>query len=69
VRRLPYKTYMKTMVRAMTDLVKEGKQKEAEALLPAVYKSIDTAAKKFIIHRNTAARKKARMAKLVAAHT
>lgn len=66
-RRLPFKTHMKTMVRQIVDLTKEGKKQDAEKLLPTVYKSIDTAAKKHIIHPNTAARKKSYMAKLVAA--
>ncbi|PIQ76524.1 30S ribosomal protein S20 [Candidatus Peregrinibacteria bacterium CG10_big_fil_rev_8_21_14_0_10_49_24] len=66
-RRLPFKTHMKTMIRKITDLTKEGKKADAEALLPTVFKSIDTAAKKHIIHRNAASRRKARMAKLVAA--
>jgi len=57
---------MKTMMRKVVDLTKEGKSKEAEAILPNVYKSIDTAAKKNIIHKNNAARKKAHMARLVA---
>jgi|TARA_B100000315_G_C14238478_1_gene434229 small subunit ribosomal protein S20 len=65
-RRLPFKTHMKTMMRKVVDLTKEGKSKEAEAILPNVYKSIDTAAKKNIIHKNNAARKKAHMARLVA---
>lgn len=54
------------MMRKLTDLSKDGKKADAEALLPTVYKSIDTAAKKNIIHRNAASRRKARMAKLVA---
>jgi small subunit ribosomal protein S20 len=66
-RRLPFKTHMKTMMRKMTDLTKEGKKAEAEALLPIVYKSIDTAAKKQIIHRSSAARKKSNMAKMLSA--
>lgn len=66
-RRLPFKTHMKTMMRKMTDLTKEGKKAEAEKLLPIVYKSIDTAAKKQIIHRSSAARKKSSMAKMLAA--
>ena len=64
-RRLPFKTHMKTMMRKIVDLTKEGKNKEAEEILPIVYKSIDIAAKKNIIHKNNAARKKARMARLV----
>lgn len=62
----PFKTIMKTAMRRMVDLSKEGKKKEAAALLPQVFKAIDTAAKKRIIHLKNAARKKARMSRLVA---
>lgn len=65
-RRKPFKTNMKTMMKKVADLVKDGKQVDAAKLLPAVYKSIDTAAKKNIIHPKNAARKKSSMAKLVA---
>lgn len=65
-RLLPYKTQMKTLLRKISDAAKEGKMDEATKLLPAVYKSIDMAAKKEIIHWKTAARKKAGAAKLVA---
>jgi len=65
-RLLPFKTNMKTMLRKIIDLTKEGKKEEAEKLLPQIYSSIDTAVKKRIIHPNTAARRKARMARLVA---
>lgn len=63
----PFKTNMKTMIRKVMDAVKAGKKDEAAKLLPAVYKSIDMAAKKEIIHRNTAARKKSLVARMVAA--
>lgn len=63
----PYKTIMKTMMRKLTDAVNEGKKAEALALLPKVYKAIDTASKKNIIHKNTASRKKSLAARLVAA--
>lgn len=62
----PYKTQMKTMLRKIADAAKEGKMDEATKLLPAVYKAVDMAAKKEIIHWKTAARKKAGAAKLVA---
>lgn len=65
-RLLPFKTNMKTMLRKIIDLMKEGKREEAEKLLPQIYSSIDTAVKKRILHPNTAARRKARMARLVA---
>ena len=66
-RLLPYKTIMKTMIRKIVDLTKEGKKEDAEKLLPSVYKAIDTAAKKNIILSKNADRKKARVARLVAA--
>ena len=62
----PHRTRMKTLIRDLSDLVKEGKKEEARNILPAVYKVIDTAAKKNLIHRNTADRKKSHMARLVA---
>lgn len=61
----PYKTKMKTMMRKLQDAAKAGKG-EAQKLLPEVYKVIDTAAKKQLIHPRNADRKKALMAKLVA---
>ena len=66
LRRQPYRTSMKTMMRMISDLVKEKKIQEAVKLLPSVYKAIDTAAKKNIIHRKNADRKKSLMARMVA---
>ncbi len=65
-RRVPYKSQMKTFVRQFMDLVKEGKAAEAQALLPKVQKSIDMAVKKHILHKNTASRKKSRLALMLA---
>ncbi|HCI04278.1 MAG: 30S ribosomal protein S20 [Candidatus Peribacteraceae bacterium] len=65
-RLLPYRTTMKTMIKKVELLVKEGKKAEAEKLLPEVMSAIDTAAKKNIIHRKNADRKKAKVSKLVA---
>lgn len=65
-RLLPYKTRMRTLMRSVRDAVKEGKKAEAEKMLPQVYKAIDMAAKKRIIHRKNADRKKAAMARLFA---
>ena len=62
---LPYRTHMKTAIRAVVDLVNEGKKDEAITLLPIAYKAIDTAAKRHIIHWKTAARRKSRIAGLV----
>lgn len=65
-RLLPYKTQMRTMMRKLRDAVKDGKKADAEKMLAGVYKSIDMAAKKRIIHRRNADRKKASMARLLA---
>ncbi len=42
-------------------------EKKAKDLLPLVYKKIDKAAKRNILHKKTAARRKARFAKLLSA--
>jgi small subunit ribosomal protein S20 len=64
-RRQPFKTELKTAIRKFSDAIGEGKKEEAVKLLPSVFKAIDTAAKKHIIHRNTAARKKSGFSKMV----
>jgi small subunit ribosomal protein S20 len=64
-RRQPFKTNMKTMIRKVKDLVKEGKMDEAIKSLPLAQKSIDTAAKKGIVHRKNADKNKSALAKLV----
>lgn len=53
-------------VKKIKKLVLEKKVKEAEALLTVAYKAIDKAAKTHLIHDNTAARKKSRIAALIA---
>lgn len=49
-------------------LLKDGKVKEATAALPMAYKAIDKAAKRGVLKKNTAARKKSLLAKTVAKH-
>ncbi len=46
--------------------VTSKKIKEAEALLPVAFKAIDKACKTKMIHKNTAARRKSRLAKMLA---
>ncbi len=60
---LGYKKKMKKAVKEINGLLKEGKKKEAVKLLPQVYKIIDKAAKRGIIKKNTASRKKSRLTK------
>ena len=57
----------KTMKDAIKKLEKTAKtdKKEAEKLLSATYKAIDKAQKRNVIKKNTASRKKSRLARLV----
>lgn len=64
-RLLPYRTHLKTVIRSFSDLVKGGKKDEAAKMLPLVFKTIDISAKKNILHRNTADRRKSRFSKMV----
>lgn len=61
----PYKTHMKTMVRAVLNAVKAGDKDGAAKALPTAFKAVDTAAKKNIIHRNTASRKKSVLSRAI----
>ena len=63
----PYKTHMKTMMRKLSEAAQAGNKDEAAKMLPMVYKSIDMAAKKNLIHKKTAARKKSVVARMIAA--
>ncbi|MDD4287747.1 MAG: 30S ribosomal protein S20 [Candidatus Peribacteraceae bacterium] len=65
--RRPFKTRMKSVLRDLTELAKAGKKEEAIKLLPVIYKVVDTAAKKHIVHWKNAAHKKSHAASLVAA--
>ncbi len=60
------RTSMKKAIRAVEEAVKAGKKAEAEKLLPAAYKIIDTADKKNILQSNTAARRKSKLARMIA---
>jgi len=62
------KVYNDRRRRAMREVIKEvkklaaaKKKRDAEKLLPQVYKAIDKAAKRGVIKKNTAARKKSRL--------
>jgi len=62
----PFKTNMKTMLKKVADAAKAGNKEEVKALMAQTYKAVDMAAKKGIIHRKNADRKKASVAKLAA---
>lgn len=56
---------MRAAVKAPLAFLKEGNRDKARALLPNAYKAIDKAAKRGVIKKNAAARKKSRLALLV----
>ena len=56
---------MRRKLKELRALVAASKVKEAQALLPAVYQAIDKAAKRGVIKKNTAARRKARASRMV----
>lgn len=59
------KRAMKSVEKDMRKLVATGNRAEAEKKLPEVYKAIDKAAKRGIIKKNTASRKKSRIVKAI----
>jgi len=61
------RTAVRKSMRIVMDACKEGDKSTAEKTLSAAYKAIDTAAKKNVLHKNTAARRKAMLARNVAA--
>ena len=56
---------MRTHVKKVLQAVENGDAKAAKAALPMAIKRIDKAAKKNVIHANTAARKKSRVMRAV----
>lgn len=56
---------MRGAVREIRKLVIDKKTSEATALLPKAYKAIDKMAKRGIIKKNTAARKKSRLTRFI----
>lgn len=65
VQNIRRKKAFKDIIKNIRKLALENKKKEAEKLLPKAYKAIDKAVKTGIIKKNTAARKKSRLTKLV----
>ena len=64
-RNLIYKKKIKSLSKEVKKLILEKKIEEAKKLLPRVYKILDKAAKTGVIKKNTASRKKARIARLL----
>ena len=61
------KSQVKDVVRQFNAALHDGKTREAAELLKTVYKQLDRTAARGAVHKNTAARKKARLAAQLAA--
>ena len=59
------KRAMKEAVKTVTKLVSVKKSKEANEELPKAYKAIDKAVKRGVVKKNTAARKKSTLSRLI----
>ncbi len=62
---ISYKKKIKDLDKELSLLISQKKLDEAKKLLPQVYKIIDKAAKVNVLKKNTAARRKSKMARLV----
>ncbi len=62
---LIYKNKIKNLVKEVRNFILLNKPEEAKKTLPRLYKALDKAAKFGIIKKNTAARKKSRITKLI----
>ena len=56
---------VKELTKQIRTLAAAGKTADAAKLLPDLYQALDKAAKKHIIHKNAAARKKSRLTMLI----
>ncbi len=56
---------MREIIKKIKKLIQENKKEEAEKLLPLAYKAIDKAVKRGVIKKNTGARKKSRLTRLI----
>jgi len=54
---------MRTEIKKFRSLVEQGQIEEARTLLPSVFSVIDKTVQKGVVHANTAARYKSRLAK------
>lgn len=64
-RNLKIKSKMKSLIKDFKKFVVENKIEEAKKFLPQIVQVIDKTAKRGIIKKNTASRKKSKLAKLL----
>ena len=60
-----YRKKVKGLIKEARNLISEKKTEEAKKLLPEIYKILDKSAKSNVIKKNTASRKKSRIAKAI----
>ena len=56
---------MKDEVKKLEKAVKAGKKEDAQKMISVAFQAVDKAAKRGVIKKNTASRKKARLARLI----
>lgn len=67
LRKLDLKSELKTLVRRFRELLQTGKKDEAKDFYRLVSRRLDQAASRGVLHKNTASRKKSRLARHLAA--
>ena len=67
-RNIRKKEKIKELLKEFKNLLSKKEIEKAKSLLPQIYKSLDKAAKTGLIKKNTASRKKSRMAKAIQRH-
>ena len=60
-----YKSKIKSLTKEIKNLLSQKKSEEARQLLCSLYKILDKAVKERVIKKNTAARKKSRLTKVM----
>ncbi len=65
IRNVQKKKKIKKTLKEIRGLLDEKKAKEAKSILPQMYKLLDKAVKTGLIKKNTAARRKSRITKLI----
>lgn len=65
IKNLAYRSRIKSLIIKVKKLVLKKQTKEAQAMLPQIYKFLDKAAGRGLIKKNAAARTKSRIAKLI----
>lgn len=66
IQNLHYKNKIKALMKRALAFGEEKKQEELKTLLPSLYKALDKATKVGVLKKNTAARRKGRVARILA---